>query len=292
MKKLYQILFTLITVYFVSGNTAGSQDAMYYYDRGLKLIAATDYVGAINEFTLAISANQDFADAYFQRAVAKDLLSKKENVGNSELCFDLLKAAMLGYDKATKLLVQKSQSHCYNLKTAFHDPEVVFCADFSSSVLSELPTQAKDLEMLMSLNLFNNRISHISEQVYNFDYLVYLNLCSNEITQISPKISQLTLLTELNLNKNKLTNIPKEVCLLPSLKVLSLHDNHLSSLPADIVKNKSIEVLDLSKNNFTVIPEFLEHMHHLKELNLSGNKLDPKAVELLRKMIPGTKIYF
>jgi len=274
--QYYRIIIPFCLIFFWTFR-AGSQDAIHYYNNGLMLVKEKNYVEAIREFTQAISANPDYAEAYYQRALTKDLLAKNEGLNTIELCYDLLKATMLGHKDASKMLIYKSQSHCYNAKNFRLDPEVVFCADFSSSLLSDLPPHADELGMLMSLNLFNNKFTKLDSRIAdNHPFLVYINLMSNQITDVTQDITQLELLTELNLSENQLQKIPPSVCQLKNLKVLALHGNKINGIPADIKKLTSLEVLDLSGNQLTAIPDVLAEMKHLKELMLSANYLDKK----------------
>ena len=55
----------------------------------LENLKKKDYISAIGNFTSAISIKDDFADAYFNRAVAKEEFAKQAGFENSEHCFDL-----------------------------------------------------------------------------------------------------------------------------------------------------------------------------------------------------------
>ncbi|MCS7005725.1 MAG: leucine-rich repeat domain-containing protein [Cytophagales bacterium] len=288
-----RIIYVLIGGLLLFTSSAGSQDAVQYFNNGLALLKAQNYVEAIKEFTQAISLDPDYAEAYYHRAITKDLLAQKEGMNNYELCYDLLKATMLGHRDASKMLVKKSQAQCYNIKNFRIDPEIVFCADFSSNVLNDLPPHAEELGMLMSLNLFNNRFTKLGKNIAeNHPFLVYINLMSNQISEISPEIAQLELLTELNLSENQLQTIPTAVCRLKNLKVLILSSNKINSIPNELKNLTFLEVLDLSSNQLTNVPPVLCEMKHLKELMLTANHIDKKQIEQLQKTLSSTKIYF
>ena len=67
--------------------------------RGIFKYKIGDYLGAINDYSKAIELDPKFADAYYNRGLAKLGLSKKESG-----CLDLSKAGELGYAEAYEMI--------------------------------------------------------------------------------------------------------------------------------------------------------------------------------------------
>src|SRR6185312_17338388 len=83
MNKLYKSL--LIIVLVVGASAFNQPDAKMYYESGMANLNKKDYIQAIGDFTNAISLNPNYADAYYHRAYAKDLLGKKMGFASTEL---------------------------------------------------------------------------------------------------------------------------------------------------------------------------------------------------------------
>lgn len=247
---------------------------------------------AISDFTMAISLKQDFGEAYLERAKAKMLFAKKMGFTNTEFCFDLVQALNLNVEAAPQLLEEHCNSECFDLQKAFVEPEIVFCADFSSKIMTSLPKGSSHLTNLIRVNLFNNHLTELGREFEDLKSLLILDLSSNHLESITSSIAQLTHLEDLNLNKNELTKLPSEIGQLSKLKKLSIRSNQLSELPIEIGLCKNLEHLDLSLNELSNLPLEISQLKKLKSLNLSGNKLDKRSQKKIVSILPSTQIYF
>jgi len=184
MNKYYKFLLIIVLVIGFSGFT--QPDAKMYYESGMSNLNKKDYIQAIGDFTNAISLNPNYADAYYHRAYAKDLLGKKMGFTSTELCFDLVSAMKLGKVEAIGKLEKTCMGECFDLDAAFQEPDVVLCADFSSKVLADLPAGTEKLVNLVKLNFFNNKATTLSDKYGSLTNLISLDLSSNQITTVSP----------------------------------------------------------------------------------------------------------
>ncbi len=289
MKTLFTPILILLTLLFSS---FAQPDAQNYYESGVKNLKSNDFIKAIGDFTSAISINPKFGDAYYQRALAKDLMGKKMGFVNSELCFDLVQAMKYGNKEAISLLEKTCMGECFNLQSAYVEPELVLCADFSSKVIITMPNGTDNLMNLIKINLFNNKLTKFPEVLTKCDGLMQLDISSNKITDISPNIKNLVFLNEINLNKNQLTNLPYEFGELKNLKSLYIRGNLLKEMPKSIAKLTSLENLDLSINSLTTLPIEISNLKKLKTLSLVGNPISKKDQKLIQALLPTCKIFF
>jgi hypothetical protein len=281
----------LICVLFFS--TAFTQpDAQTYFDSGLNSIRSKDYIKAIGDFTNAVSIRVNYAEAYLQRAKAKILLGEAMGFVNSEACADLVMAMRYKNKEAGALLEKHCMGECFDNKSAFMEPEIVFCGDFSNKVLSDLPPNTNSLSNMVKLSLFNNKLTKASEKLGALYSLVSLDLSSNKITEVSPEISKLSSLRELNLNKNMIELLPVEFGNLDELRFLYLRSNMIIELPKSVARLKNLETLDLSLNKLSTLPIEIANLKNLKTLILVGNDIPKPKQEVISKLLPNTKIYF
>lgn len=277
-------------LFFTVGFT--QPDAVSYYELGLKDLKSKEYIKAIGDFTNAVSIRTNYSEAYIQRAKAKILLGDEMGFVNSEACADLVMAMRYGNKNELELLEKHCMSECFDSKSAFEEPDVVYCGDFSSKILTDLPDKSNTLINIVKLNLFNNKLQKVSDNFGLLYTLVVVDLSSNNISEISSQISKLTLLKELNLNKNKLTELPFEFGNLESLKFLYLRSNYINEMPKSIARLKNLEVLDLSLNKLTSLPLEIANLKNLKTLNLVGNEIPKEKQAIISKLLPNTKIFF
>lgn len=289
MRIFTSVIFTFI---FVIYSAFTQPDAQTYYESGLKNLSSTEYVKAIGDFTNAISMKSDFGDAFLKRAIAKELLAEKVGFDNSELCFDAVMAMRLGNKDATTLLCKKCITQCFDQKTAYFEPEIVFCADLSSKVLSDMPEGSADFANIVKLNLFNNKFTTLTPVFEQLSSLVLLDMSSNRLTDLGKTVGFLVNLEELNLNKNSLTTIPADFSKIKKLKKLYLRSNALTEFPTSILTCTELEDLDLSLNQFTSVPADIKNLKKLKTLNLVGNNLSGKNKKEISAALPSTTIYF
>ncbi len=267
-------------------------DADGYLQSGIKFCEQKEYIKAIGDFTMAISLRPDFGSAYLERAKAKLHFAEKMGFNNLEFCFDLVQAQEYHETEATKLLEEHCISECYGVQKAFIEPEIVFCADFSSKILTDLPKGSANLSNLVKLNLFNNKLTNLGLGFIHLKSLVLLDLSSNKIETISPIIGQLVHLNELNINKNDLTNIPDEIEKLVHLQKLYLRENNISEISSAIGKCSELQEMDLSLNKLTSLPAEIGNLKKLKVLNLVGNQFDKKSKKVIITLLPKTEVYF
>ena len=267
-------------------------DADSYFESGKKHHEKSEYVKAISDYTMAISLRPDFGHAYLQRAKAKLSFAEKMGFLNNEFCSDLIQALNLGLQEAASILKGNCDGDCYTLQKAVHEPEIVFCADLSSKILTTLPKESFQLTNLVKLNLFNNKLTETPDQLINFKSLIELDLSSNKLQIVNPSIEKLLFLEELNLNKNELTILPVEIGNLKHLLKLYIRSNQLKELPLELSQCTKLVSLDLSLNKLNSIPVEIYQLKNLKTLNLVGNTFDKKSQKAIKSKMPMTTIYF
>lgn len=286
---MLRLIFYVILLFTTSAFSI--KDARFFYESGMKHLRNHDFVGAISDFTHAISIDPTYKEAYFQRANAKLLLGIEIRVAIKDIFSDLLRAKELGESEAVKLLLKKAQMECYTINAKFSPSEEVFCLDYENANITQMPAQAYGLGSLLSLHLSYNKMSTIGS-LHRLHNLLILNIDNNELTTLPPTVGQLSSLIELNASNNNIITLPSEITQLQHLKTLYLRNNQLSQLPANIDKLASLEVLDLSLNKLKKIPAKLSKIKQLKRLYLTGNDLKQKDVNRLRQQLPHTEIYF
>lgn len=292
MKKL--LLIGMGALLILLSGFVTQPDATTFYNNGIANLKRKDYISAIGDFTNAISIKHDYAEAYYKRAIAKDKFAKEVGFENSELCFDLTSALKYGSKEAINMLKNNCMGECYNVQSAFFEPEIVFCADFSSQKQTSLPAKSSEMVNIIKLNFFNNKATSIPSSISELSTLIYLDMSSNYIKSVSPAIGTLSHLTELHLNKNEITDLPREMGKLKNLKELYLRKNKLSRLPEAIGNMEALEVLDLSFNQLTTLPTGVAALkNHLKTLVLVGNDFSKSEQSRIQKvLLPNTTIYF
>ena len=291
MKITFSFILSIILILFSSFTQAST--AQSYYDNGLENISNKNFIGAIADFTNALSEKPDFGAAYYQRAIAKHKLSVEAGYESAELCMDLSQALNLGEEEAIPLIKKYCQNECYKLEMAFYQPEMVFCADFSSKILYDLPKDAYyKLVNLTKLNLFNNKFEEIPKNFIDLNLLVQLDMSSNRLTDIEPIIGQLIFLEELKLNKNYIAHINDEVSKLSLLKNLQLKGNRIARVPESLSKLKKLEYLDLSANEIKSLPKDLTNWKSIKTLLLMGNSFSKGEQKRIQEALPNATIYF
>ncbi|MFT5915493.1 MAG: Leucine-rich repeat (LRR) protein [Flammeovirgaceae bacterium] len=267
-------------------------EAMSHYELGMENLKDKHYVQAIGDFTNAISIKHSFGDAYYQRAKSKYLLGVQVGFFSTDLCYDLISAIEYGTDSAIDMLKEKSKVQCHTLNTIEADPDLVFCADFSSKTLTKMPVGSSKLDFMVYLNLFDNNFTSLPAEVLNYKHLIHLDMSSNKLKTISGDFSKTPYITELNFAKNQISFLPSSIFELSKLKQLYMRQNNLKSIPAEIAQLKKLEELDLSFNELTGFPQELKQMKHLKQLVLAGNSFTHGQMRDLEKALPNTKIYF
>ncbi len=288
MRSLFTLLLSLTIVSAYATNFKG---AKVHYTNGMTNIRNMALVDAISEFTMAIDLYPDYAEAYYQRGVAKTMLAQQTGRGDAGLCYDLTQALKLGYTKASALIQETCMSECYTLGGASNSPELVFCGEFTNSGLTTLPEVDNKLENIARLNLSGNRIASISEIQSLSKSLLTLDLSNNSLTE-AEALGNFTALQELNLSANKIKALPETIYALAQLKHLYISKNGLQALPASIADLYELETLDLRFNQLTELPKDIRYLSKLKNLHLEGNNMSDSQVKKYRKMLPNCNITF
>lgn len=289
MFKGIKILFAGI---FIVCSAFNQPDAQSYYNSGVTNLNNREYIEAIGAFTNAISLKPDYADAYFYRAYAKDLLGKKMGFANTELCTDLSIALKLGKMEAAEKIEKSCMGECYNVVTAFDVPDMVYCADFSNNSLSDLPDHSDQLKYLVKLNFMDNNLGTVTTRLSKMQSLVSLDLSGNNIQTVPSNIGNLHHLRELFLNKNSISTLPIEFGKLTHLKVLTFRQNKLKELPRSVAQLKHLENIDLAFNQITSLPLEIANLKKLKTLTLVGNDIPIKEQQKIRALLPHAEVFF
>lgn len=290
MTRVLTYLSVFAILFF--GSAFNQPDAKSYYENGMNSLNQKDYIKAIGDFTNAISVNPEFGDAYYYRAYSKELLGVKMGFFSSELCSDLVYSMVYGKTEASEKLDKLCTGECFSIESAFVEPDVVYCADFSSKILTDLPDGIENLEYVVKLNMFNNKLVTLSQKWAYLDKLISVDLSSNRLTLIPPVLGKMTELTELNLNKNQIAGLPDEIGNLKHLRTLTLRQNGLKALPVTIGNLTELENLDLALNMLTSIPAEIGNLKNLKTLVLVGNEIPVKDQQKIKSLLPNTQITF
>lgn len=271
---------------------AKRDQADIYFKKGLEHIDKREYIEAIGDFTNAIEARPKYAEAFYKRAQSKRLLGEKVGFTSSEFCTDLLSAMSFGHKDAKLMLAQYCDKECFNKETAFFDPSMVFCADFSSSYLGKLPSGFEKLESLISLNLSGNQLAFIDDKAIKCHNLLSLDISQNKLTSFGSGMAHLTIVEELDLAKNKIRLLDNGMAGMKSLKKINLKNNELSVFPHVLEALPALEELDLAFNILQKLPDNLTKLKKLKKLNLVGNPIGPAEQKRIVAAMPSTAIQF
>lgn len=255
-------------------------------------IEKKDYLKAISDLTMAISLQSDLGEAYYHRAISKNLFGQEQGFYNSDFCLDFIDAMKYDYTPAVEKLYEMGRSECFLLKSATLMPQKAFCIDISSQNISTISNQFSEFNNLVSLNASNNNLESLGTIFNSCPYVISLDLGENKISYIPSELTKLKFLYELNLSDNDLKKIPDEITKLNELTFLILRGNQLSEIPKNIGDLKSIKLLDLSLNKIEKLPKSMENLENLETLVLSGNPIPKAEIKKLQTALPNTKIIF
>ncbi len=283
---IFLCLFAFQTVF-------AAKDAQSYYEEGLQSLVQKNYIKAVGDFTNAISLSPHFAEAYFERANAKEMLARQAGYVSSEQCIDWVQSLRLGKQEAVEKLMQSCGVECFTASNLPIQTEEIYCVNVSSQRLSGLPASLAKSANLLWLDVSNNQLVQLGEDLINNPQLLTLDASHNAILVADSALFHLGNLQELNLSYNRLQFLPETVGRLQSLKELHLRNNELKSLPSSIGEMKSIEYLDLSMNQLTELPASVAELEKLKVLKLSGNPISPEEQRVIRGRLPnGCRVEF
>ncbi|TAF32118.1 MAG: leucine-rich repeat domain-containing protein [Cytophagales bacterium] len=286
------LIFTCCFLSLASLAQAQDEDPKIYYNNGLENFKKADYLGAIREFLYAVGTKTDYADAYYQLAVSKEALARKEGYISTEYCQDLINAMKYGNQDASEMILKNCGAECFNISVAFDQPDKVFCADFTASDITDLPNGMEKLEFLSSLILADNNFEKLSDKFGKMPYIVTLDLSSNKIVNPGQALGLMTRLSDLNLNDNAVNALPDNINQLKNLRSLQLRNNFLTDLPATFAQLSNLRELDLSTNELSKLPQALFALKNLKKLDLFGNQLSDADKQSLKQALPNTQINF
>jgi hypothetical protein len=281
-------LFTLSTLLCLPALLAfveRPQNAKDYYTSGLEKMKKEQYIEAIGDFTAAISLEEFFADAYFQRALAKQFFARQAAYVSNEYCSDLIQALRLGKQEAAALISRSCMGECLDLNYVA-EPENTYCVYLRNKKLPTLPALLPGLENLVSLDAAENQIVSI-EDTKALEGCMHVDLSHNQLTTW-PKF-QAAQLEELNLSHNQLTDL--SLTGYKQLKALYLSHNRLSKLPA-LQSLKQLQHLDVSYNKLQKLPAELGQLSELRFLRLTGNPLSDEQKALILAKLPHCKVVF
>ncbi|MBB6459253.1 leucine-rich repeat domain-containing protein [Flammeovirga kamogawensis] len=290
MKSILKILILTLAIGLSSFTL--NNDPNTFMSKGLTNLSSENYLKAIGDFTMAISIQDNLGEAYYHRAICKDLLGKKEGYINSELCLDLIEAIKYDHFEAIEKLYELGRIECYMFKSAALTPDKAYCIDISSQNYSSIPNEFSEFSNLISISASSNKIKTLGTLYNSCPYIISLDLGQNDISIIPSEITKFKYLYNLNLSNNNLSRLPKEIVKLEHLSFLNLRGNQLEELPKNIDNLKSLKVLDLSLNRIQKLPKNLENLKNLETLVLAGNPLQDADVKTLRLLLPNTHIIY
>ncbi|WP_051203910.1 leucine-rich repeat domain-containing protein [Hugenholtzia roseola] len=268
------------------------EDPTSFYWQGLSHLEKKEYLQAIRHFTTAISLNNAYAEAYYQRAIAKNALNKELGYLSIEHCHDLIKAMNGGKPEAAEMLLEHVAAECFSLQAAKMQPKIVFCADFSTHGLTEIPANITDFPFIVQLNLAENELTTLDSALARLENVLVLDLNNNRLNELSANFSQLSHLQFLNLSDNNLKELNSDFGNLKNLRVLQIKNNYLSELPLSFEKLENLENLDISYNQLSQVPAVLLRLQNLRELHIEGNAIPKEEIEKIRTALPKTEIFF
>lgn len=288
MIRFFKIFALIPLVAFSSINTP---DAKMYYKKGIESLNSKEFIDAIGMFTNAISLKPDYADAYYYRGYAKDLLGKAMQFKNVEMCTDFVMAMKLGYTKAISKLENDCMGECQNLKMAQGAPDMTYCVNMSEQDISDIPSGMDKLDYVVKLDLSKNKLSSVNE-ITGMKGLISLDMSSNQLTSLPDDFSDLKYLKELDLSRNKIQGLPDDFGKLKHLHILNLKQNQLQTMPRSIANLSNLEILDLSFNQIKSIPLEIAGLKNLKKLNLMGTDVPDSEKTKLMALLPNVEITF
>ena len=174
----------------------------------------------------------------------------------------------------------------------------IFCGDKPSDLSKEklyfsINEALQNKQKAYKLCLGGQELNSIQEDIGDLINLMELNISQNKIETLPESFCQLKNLTELKIPGNMFKKLPECISEFVNLKTLDLSNNpdlDKMNLFRIIYKLTSLESLDISFLELNEIPDGIENLKNLKDLNISGNNLNSKLIEKLKKILPKTII--
>jgi len=207
-----------------------------FYKNGLAKLRQRQFLAAIGNFTEAVSLKPDYADAYLQRAKAKELLAQQQGYTDNERYADLLQATRLGQAEALATISQGYDGGCVTGLEAEPQADEVFCLDISNTNLKTIPAQVSRYADVVRLDVSRNRLTDLNGIFEDNQAIVFLDAHENRISNLPANIKNLSFLRELNLRDNDLKTIPTEMAQLKNLQTLNLSGNPISVAERDRIR--------------------------------------------------------
>ncbi len=224
----YISFITLAAGLFVA-TAATSPTAKEHYQAGVENLKQQKFVDAIGSFTEAVSIDPAYADAFYQRAKAKEWLAQQKGYTDNERYADLLQAMRLGKKEALRDVQEGYAGECISGLNYDIPADKVYCLDASSAQLKSIPEKVTQMKNLIQLTVGDNHLKDIHSILANNHTLLFLDARHNQIGNLSADIKNLPYLQELNLRDNQLSTLPVEIGQLKNLQVLNLAGNPMGS---------------------------------------------------------------
>jgi Leucine-rich repeat (LRR) protein len=157
-------------------------------------------------------------------------------------------------------------------------------------VFKNLKEALENPDEVTHLKLVRKRFREFPIEILKLKNLTHLDLSKNKIDSIPSSIKTLLSLEELKLKSNNFTQFPDALCQLSSLKKLSLAENEIENIPSGISDMKNLELLDLYRNSITYISSEIKKLEKLKRLDLRMIEMNNEKQEIIRAMLPNTRV--
>lgn len=233
MKKTTSIAFT-VCLWLGMATTPPSAEELY--KTGMEKLEQRQFLAAIGNFTEAVSLDSKYADAYLQRANAKQWLAQQQGYTDTEHYSDLLQAVRLGKTEALANISEGFAGACVSELQADLKADEVFCLDISGTDIKTIPAQVGSFTDLIRLNVSNNRLTDLNGIFARNQALLFLDVRQNKIRNLVAGIRNLSFLRELDLSENELETLPSEMAQLKNLRILNLSGNLIPDAEQDRIR--------------------------------------------------------
>jgi|GEM_PF-3945549 len=231
----YILLLSIAVCLFVT-TAATAPTAEEHFRVGMENLKNQKLVEAIGNFTEALSLKPAYADAYYQRGKAKEMLAIQKGYMDNERYTDLLEAVRLGKKEALREIKEGYAGECIAGLNYTLQNDQIYCLDMSSANLKRIPEQLSKMNNLIQLTVGDNQLKDINTILVNNPMLLSLDARRNQIESLSADIKNLQYLQELNLRDNAITTLPAETSQLKHLQILNLTGNPIADSEKDRIR--------------------------------------------------------